>query len=103
MLKSKIASLALAGLMTIGATGTTVFAAEPTAPVQPSLSISFDKEARAENLGANKVDASGTLKSQKGSKLAQMKANKEAKVSARGEKMANRGSKMATIKANKQA
>ncbi len=89
MFTKKLASLALAGLLTIGGTGVTAFAAEPTAPLapeQPSISISFDKEAKAAELAekATTMEAMALEFAEKGIAFEEAKAAMELKLAESG-------------------
>ncbi len=84
MMKTRIASLALAGVLALGAT-TTAFAAEPvtpTAPEKPAISIAFDKEAKLAEMAEKKatVEAKKDEFAQKGIGFETAKAAMEAKL-----------------------
>lgn len=62
MFQSKIASLALAGLMTIGGVETNSFSAQlttPTPPEKPSISINFNKEVKQAEITEKKEKIEG--------------------------------------------
>ena len=65
MLKTKLASLALASIITIGGTGATAFAVESTddvdtSPDKPSISIGVDKESKRAERAERPVDLADT-------------------------------------------
>ncbi len=118
MLKSRIASLALAGILTLGAT-TSAFAAEPVETVDTTPSsimamtegtrtaptISFNKESKANDLAEKRMTLEGAKDTMEARLLASGKSEEEIAAmrekmevkfaEMKGEKGADRGSKLA--------
>lgn len=123
MMNSKIVSIALAGLLTVGGACTTAFASDTTTDsevTKPSVSIKFNKEDKSaalaekgmsrgagkmdkEDMGANRAEKSANLGSgvTRGENRGELKESKENRVSSRGENRGeNRGSGVANREAN---
>ncbi len=87
MFKTALASIALAGLLTVGGVGATVLAEESTPPIdpeQPPISISFNKEEKAAELAQQQADmeAMAAAIAEKRAAFAAARANMDARLAA---------------------